>query len=117
MIGVSTTITLKGKKEEERFFSLWHRAMDNIHLVPGLQTVDTAKVLGKEYTYHIFSLWHSEEYIEDWLENPVYHQVLRNQGLPLMEKFVSYRWQPIREPIMIRNKDEKKVPVTAGEKE
>lgn len=117
MIGVSITITLKGKQEEETFFRLWRRAMGNIHLVPGLQTVETAKVLRREYTYHIFSLWHSKEYIQDWLDNPVYHQILKKQGLPLMETFVSYRWQPIGEPIVIGGQNEKQVPVTAGGKE
>ena len=96
MIGFSMTITLKGKKEEEKFYALWERAMENIHNVQGLQETVTAKVLDKKFTYHMFSLWNSEEDIETWLHNPVYHEVIRKQGDALIESFVSYKWEPIR---------------------
>ena len=99
MIGVSITVTLKGKAEEERFLVLFSNAMEQIAHVAGLQEIKACKVLGKDFTYHLFTLWESEAAVEAWVNHPQYREVMRKGGDELLAAFESYRWQPMRPPI------------------
>ncbi|HPR63285.1 MAG TPA: antibiotic biosynthesis monooxygenase [Thermoanaerobaculia bacterium] len=98
MIGVSITVSLKGAEEEEKFLGAFSKAMEHLDHIEGLEDFKAAKVIGKDFTYHVFSLWASEEAIEAWLAFPIYRDVIRKGGEDLVASFESYRWTPIREP-------------------
>ena len=99
MIGVSITVVLKGKNEEDRFLAIFTKAMEQAAKVPGLQEIKACKVLGKDFTYHLFTLWESEAAVESWVNHPQYREVMRKGGEDLAASFESYRWQPVRPPI------------------
>jgi heme-degrading monooxygenase HmoA len=101
MIAVSLTFTLKGRKEEEKFFELLDHALEHVHLVAGLVDVVASKVWGNPFCYHLFSVWKSEVDIADWLKSPVYHEVLCKRGTALIDSLVSSRWQLMDGPRMI----------------
>jgi len=99
MIGVSITVTLKGKNEEERFLAAFSKIMEQVPHIPGLQDLKACKVLGKEFTYHLFTLWESEAAVEAWVSHPQYRELMRKGGEDLAASFESFRWQPVRPPI------------------
>lgn len=101
MIGVSITITLKNEEKEKEFLQIFQKALENINIIEGLKEFQASQVIGKPYTYHVFSLWESEENIEKWLSNPYYKDFIRKNSEELFESFISYRWKPIREPKII----------------
>lgn len=98
MIGVSITLTLKDEKREKIFLEIFEKALEKVNLIPGLIEFQASKVIGKPHTYHVFSLWESEEKIEEWLSNPLYREAIRKNSEDLIKIFKSYRWKPIREP-------------------
>jgi heme-degrading monooxygenase HmoA len=99
MIGVSITVMLKGKDEEERFLAAFTTAMEAAGKVPGLQDLKACKVLGRDYCYHLFTLWESEAAIEAWVQHPRYRAMMLQGGQELVAAFESYRWQPVRPPL------------------
>ena len=99
MIGVSITVMLKGEEEEKKFLSAFTKAMEHIDKIPGLTKFKAAKVIGEDFSYHVFSVWESEDAIEGWLTFPAYRDVIRKGGEELMASFESYRWEPVRDPI------------------
>ncbi len=102
MIGVSITITLKNKEKEKKFLQIFQKALENINIIEGLKEFQASQVIGKPYTYHVFSLWESEEYIEKWLSNPFYKEFISKSSEDLFESFISHRWKPIKEPKIIK---------------
>jgi heme-degrading monooxygenase HmoA len=99
MIGVSITITLKGKDEEERFLAAFTKAMEAAGQVSGLQDLKACKVLDRDFTYHLFTLWESETAIEAWVQHPRYREMMLRGGEELAAAFESYRWQSVRPPL------------------
>lgn len=97
MIGVSITVTLKDEEKERIFIEIFQQALKHLDKIPGLLDFKAAKIIGKEYSYHIFSLWESEEKVEEWLNNPNYKEI-RKESHNLIKEFVSYRWIPLGEP-------------------
>lgn len=98
MIGVSISLTLKDQECEKAFLEIFQKALEKISSIEGLLEFIPSKVIGKDYSYHIFSLWESEDAIEKWLSNPAYKAIREKSKIELIKNFISYRWMPLREP-------------------
>ncbi len=103
MVGVSITITLKDEEKEKIFLEIFQRALEKVNFIPKLKEFQASKVIGKEFTYHVFMLWEDEDAIEEWLSNPTYKEIRRKGREDLIKEFISYRWKPIKEPRVIKN--------------
>ncbi|MEJ5166117.1 MAG: antibiotic biosynthesis monooxygenase family protein [Thermoanaerobaculia bacterium] len=97
MIGISITVTLKDAEKERTFLEIFQEALKYLDKIEGLKDFKAAKIIGVDHSYHIFSLWESEEKVEKWLNNPNYKEIRKNSH-DLIKEFVSYRWSPLREP-------------------
>lgn len=100
-IGVSITVTLKGKEEETSFLQAFQKALPYVDKIPGLLEFDAFKAIDKPFTYHLCTLWEDESSIEAWLAHPVYREEIRKGKDTLIRFFKSYRWQPLRAPKII----------------
>lgn len=89
------TVTLKDDAAEQTFVTAFAKALEATQSFPGLESLVAAKVLGAERTYHLHTVWESDEAMNAWQSNPGYSSVRDAFDASLVSAIDIARWTSI----------------------